>query len=140
VTEEHVGGRRWRSTGGWPQQPKEAAGSVLRRLLAVDGGSAAGMAWHRGARERCGVVGASALGAEECGEQGAEKHSESRVEWTAFYGCHGKRRDGFSHGPTARRGDARGDGYMRHAWSRHGGRSAASGQGGSSGRAAVVRA
>jgi hypothetical protein len=29
MTEEHVSGRRWRSTGGRPRQLKEAAGSVL---------------------------------------------------------------------------------------------------------------
>jgi hypothetical protein len=32
VMEEHVGDQRWRSMGGWPRQPKEAAGSVLRRI------------------------------------------------------------------------------------------------------------
>jgi hypothetical protein len=37
--------------------------------------------WLRGARERCGVVSASALGAEECGDDGAEADGESRAEW-----------------------------------------------------------
>jgi hypothetical protein len=73
VMEENVGGRRWRSMGGRPRQLKEAANSVLRRLLVADGGSTAGLAWRRGTRERCGVVGASVLGAEECGNEGAEE-------------------------------------------------------------------
>jgi hypothetical protein len=67
--------------GGCPQHLKEVAGLALRRLLAADGGSAAGLAWRRGTRWRCGVVGASALGANECGNEGAEERSESRVEW-----------------------------------------------------------
>jgi hypothetical protein len=54
----------------WPEVALDgrAAGSVLQRLLAADGGSAAGLAWHRGARERCGW---SALGAEVCSDEGA---------------------------------------------------------------------
>jgi hypothetical protein len=115
VMEEHVGGRRWCSMGGQPQQPKEAAGSVLLRLLAADGGSAAGLAWRRGARERLGVVGASALEVEECGDKGAEECGESRAEWVAFGGCHGKRRDDFSQGLTTRRGDAWGSGCMHRS-------------------------
>jgi hypothetical protein len=67
--EEHVGGRRWCSMGGRPQKMKEAASSVLQRFFAVDGGSGAGLAWLRGARERCTVVNASALGAEANGER-----------------------------------------------------------------------
>jgi hypothetical protein len=67
--------------GRWPRQPKEAASSVLRWFLAADGGSGAGFAWLRCARERCGVVGASTLGAEECGDEGVEADDESRVEW-----------------------------------------------------------
>jgi hypothetical protein len=102
VIEEHIGGRRWRSTGRRPRQPKEVAGSVLQWFLAGDGGSAGGLAWLRGAREWCGVVGASALGAEECGDEGAEAEGKSRVEWAVFSGCRGKRRDGFSYGPTVR--------------------------------------
>jgi hypothetical protein len=45
-------GRRLRSMGGCPHQLKEVAGSGLRRLLAADGGSAAGLAWRRGTRWR----------------------------------------------------------------------------------------
>jgi hypothetical protein len=81
------GARRWsevRSTGRQPRQPKEAAGSVLRRFLAADGGSAASLAWLGGTRERCGVVGASALGGEECGNEGAEMDGESRAEWACI--------------------------------------------------------
>jgi hypothetical protein len=115
VMEEHVGGRRWCSMGGQPQQPKEAAGLVLLRLLAADGGSAAGLAWRRGARERLGVVGASALEVEECGDKGAEECGESRAKWVAFGGCHGKRRDDFSQGLTTRRGDAWGSGCMHRS-------------------------
>jgi hypothetical protein len=59
------------------------------------------LAWHSGARERCGVVGASTLGAEECSNKGEKEHGESRAEWAVFYGCPGKRRGGFSHGPIA---------------------------------------
>jgi hypothetical protein len=75
------GARRWRLTGRWSPQPKEAAGSVLRRFLTADGGSTVGLAWLRGARERCGVVGTLTLGAEECGDEGAEADGESKVEW-----------------------------------------------------------
>jgi hypothetical protein len=63
VTEEHVDGRRWRSTRRRPRQMKEAAGSVLQWFLAVDGGSAAGLAWLRCARERCTMVSAWSRGA-----------------------------------------------------------------------------
>jgi hypothetical protein len=113
---------------------------VLRRFLTVDGGSAAGLAWLRGTRERCGVVGASALGVEECGDERARMDSESRAELAAFGGYHGKRRDGFSHGPTVRWGDARGGGCMRRAWSRCRGRSTAPARGGGSGRVGVTHA
>jgi hypothetical protein len=61
VMEEHVGGWRWRLMGGRPRQSKEAAGSVLRRLLAA--------------------VGSLMLGAMECSEEGAEERGESRAEW-----------------------------------------------------------
>jgi hypothetical protein len=60
---------------------KEAAGSVLQRFLAVDGGSAAGLAWLRGAREWCTVVSASRLGAEEHGDDGARWIVRGRAEW-----------------------------------------------------------
>jgi hypothetical protein len=73
VTEEHVGGWRWHSTGGWPRQLKEEADSVLRWLLAVDGGSVAGLAWRRGTRGRCGVVGASSKGVRRRGSRGARQ-------------------------------------------------------------------
>jgi hypothetical protein len=76
----------------------------------------------------------SALAAEECGDEGAVERSESSGV-AAFGGCRGKRRDGFS---TARRGDARGDGCMRRAWSGCGDQSAASVRGGVSGRVAVA--
>jgi hypothetical protein len=55
--------------GGQPQKMKEAASSVLQRFFAADGGSGAGLAWLRGAQERCTVVNASALGAEANGER-----------------------------------------------------------------------
>jgi hypothetical protein len=86
------------------------------------------------------VVGASALGGEEYGDEGAEEHGESRAQWVAFGGCHGKRRDSFSHRPIARRGDAEGGGCMRRAWSGRGGWSAAPTRGGGSGHAAIVPA
>jgi hypothetical protein len=100
VLEEHVGGRRWRSTVGQLWQLKEATDSVLRRFLTVDSGSAVGLPWCRGARERCGVVGPSTLGAEECSDEGAEERSENTAEWAAFGDCCEKRGDDFSHGPT----------------------------------------
>jgi hypothetical protein len=84
VMDEHVGGRRWRSTVRRPRQMKEAAGSVLQCFLEEDSGSAAGLAWLRGARERCGVVGASALGAEGHDDEGAEADCESRAEWAGI--------------------------------------------------------
>jgi hypothetical protein len=65
------------------------------------------LAWLRGAREWCGVVGASTLGAEERGDERAEEDGESRVEWPTFGAYHGKRRDGCSHEPTVRQGEAR---------------------------------
>jgi hypothetical protein len=109
--------------GRWPRQPKEAAGSVLRRFLAADNGSAAG---SRGSEAHESSAGWSALGAEERGDERAEADGESRAEWAVFGGYRGKRRDGFSHGLTGGRGDARGGGCMRRAWSRRGGRSTAS--------------
>jgi hypothetical protein len=102
VTEEHVGGQRWRSMGRRPQQLKEAAGSVLRRFLAADSGLAADLAWLRGTRERCGVVGASALGAEERGDEGQRQTARAERSGRAFGSCHRKRRHDFSHGPTVR--------------------------------------
>jgi hypothetical protein len=104
------GARRWPATGGRPQQPKEAAGSVLRQLLAADGGSSAGLAWRRGTRGRCGVVGSSALGAMECGDKGAEERGERRAEWcrSADIMERGetvsptdRQRDGVTHGAVA---------------------------------------
>jgi hypothetical protein len=59
----------------------EAVGSVLQHFLEEDSGSAAGLACLRGARERCGVVDASAHGAEGRGDEGAEADCESRAEW-----------------------------------------------------------
>jgi hypothetical protein len=76
-----ISGRRWRSTGGRPRQPKEAAGSVLQWLLAADGGSATGLVWRRGTRGRCVVVGILALGAKECSDEEVEERGESRAEW-----------------------------------------------------------
>jgi hypothetical protein len=76
MTEEHVGGRRWRLTGRRPQQMKEATSSVLQRFFAVDGGSAVGLAWLRGAREWCAVVNALAIGKEERSNEGAEADGE----------------------------------------------------------------
>jgi hypothetical protein len=101
VTEEHVSGRRWPLMGWRPRQLKEVVGSVLQRLPAADGGSPTGLVCRGGTRERCGVVGALALGTEECGNKGAEERSESRAECASFGGFCKKRRDGFSHGPTA---------------------------------------
>jgi hypothetical protein len=102
VTEEHVGGQRWRSMGGRPRQPKEAAGSVLRQLLPADGGSAADLAWRRGTRGQCGVVGASALGAMECGKSRAEWHRSvavtGRGETTSPMD---RQRNGVTHGAVA---------------------------------------
>jgi hypothetical protein len=71
-----------------------------------------------------------------------EQRQTTRAERSGrvFGGCHGKRRDGFSHGLTARRGDARGGGCMRHMWSGHGGRLTAPARGGGSGCAAIARA
>jgi hypothetical protein len=86
------------------------------------------------------MVSASALGAEERGDEGAEADGESRAEWVAFGSCRRKRRDGFSYGPTARRGDTRGGGYMRRAWSGRGGQSTVPVRGGGSGRSAITRA
>jgi hypothetical protein len=37
--------------------------------------------WLRGTQELCGVVSALALGAKECGDEGAEADGESRAEW-----------------------------------------------------------
>jgi hypothetical protein len=71
VMEEHVGGRIWRSMGRWPRQLKEAACLVLRWFLTMDGGSEA----HKSG------AGWSALGAKECGDEGAEADGESRAEW-----------------------------------------------------------
>jgi hypothetical protein len=66
VTEDHVGGRRWCSTGGRPRQPKEAAGSMLRRLLATDGGSVADLAWRtRAVRDGWRLVQRSAATSEQ---------------------------------------------------------------------------
>jgi hypothetical protein len=67
--------------GRRPRQLKEAAGLLLRWFLMVDGGSAAGLAWHRGAREQCAVVSTLALGVEESGDEGVGADSESRVDW-----------------------------------------------------------
>jgi hypothetical protein len=55
-------------------------------------------------------------------------------------GCCRKKRDGVSHGPTARRGDAQGGGCTSRAWSGCGGWSASSARGGGRGCAAVMRA
>jgi hypothetical protein len=101
VMEEHVGGRRWRLTGRQPRQVKEAASSVLRRFLAADGGSAAGLAWLRGARERCTVVRTLALGAEERGNEGVEADGESKVEWVGVRWLSHKEERMTSFGPTA---------------------------------------
>jgi hypothetical protein len=55
---------------------------------ATEGGSMLGAStvsydgrWLRGTQELCGVVSASALGAKECGDEGAEADGESRAEW-----------------------------------------------------------
>jgi hypothetical protein len=66
VMEEHVGGARWE--GGLDNQRRQLA-RYFDGLLAADGGSTAGLAWRRGTRRRCGVVGASVLGAMECGDE-----------------------------------------------------------------------
>jgi hypothetical protein len=52
------------------------------------------------------VVGASVLGAEECGDEGAVERSESRVEWWRSAAVAGRgetasrQRDGVTHGAT----------------------------------------
>jgi hypothetical protein len=93
VAEEHIGSRRWHSMGRWPQQTKEVAGSVLRRFLAEDSGSAASLAWLRGAQERSKVTSAQRL----------EQRRRREVEWSAW--CSAaiaeEERTGFSFGPTA---------------------------------------
>jgi hypothetical protein len=105
----------------------------------ADGGSAAGLAWLRGTRERCAVVSASSLGAEERGDEGVEAHGESRVGWH-LVAVTGRGKNGFSFGPTARRDDARGSGGMRHEWSGRGGQSTAPTRGSGSSHAAVAHA
>jgi hypothetical protein len=102
VTEEHVGGQRWRSMGRRPPQMKEAAGSVLQLFLATDSGSVASLAWLRGARERCAVVNASALGAEEHDDEGAEVDSERQSGVGGRSVAVARRGENdFSFGPTA---------------------------------------
>jgi hypothetical protein len=88
--------------GRQPRQVKEAADLLLRRFLAADSGSAAGLAWLRGTRERCAVVGASALGAEERGDGGAEADGKSRVEWVGVRRLSRKEERMVFLGPTAR--------------------------------------
>jgi hypothetical protein len=133
VTEEHVGGQRWRSMGRWPQQTKEEAGSALQRFLVEDTGSAASLAWLRGTRERCVVVRAWRL------EQ--RRMARGRAKWVgARWLLQEVERTGFSFKPTARGDDARGSGYMRCVWSGCGGRSTAPTRGGGSGPVAVTRA
>jgi hypothetical protein len=114
VTEEHVGGRRWHLMRRSPRQMKEAADSVLQWFLLVDDGSAAGLAWLRGARERCAVVTALVLGAEEHHERQSGGASAQRL-------LQKEERTSFSFRPTARGEDAQGGGCMRCAWSRRGG-------------------
>jgi hypothetical protein len=112
--------------GRQPQQMKEVAGSVLQQFLAVDGGSAAGLAWLRGTQERCAVVSPLALGAEERSERQNGAASTRRLLLK-------EERTGFSFGPTARGEDARGGGCMRFMWSGRGGRSTVPTRGGGSG-------
>jgi hypothetical protein len=97
------GGARWE--GGLSNQRRWPA-RCFDGLLAADGGSVAGLTWRRGTRGRCGVVGASALGAMECSNEGAEEHSESRAEWRRSAAVAGRRettspidrqRDGVTH-------------------------------------------
>jgi hypothetical protein len=103
VTEEHIGGQRWPSMGRQPQQLKEVAGSVLQRFLAVDGGSATGSVWLRGAREWCTVVSASVLGAKEHDDEEAEAEGkrQSGVGGRSA-AVAGRGENGFSFGLTAR--------------------------------------
>jgi hypothetical protein len=134
VTEEHVGGRTWRSTRRRPRQLKEAADSVLQRFFVVDGGSAAGLAWLRGAREWCVVVNASALLADECGDDGAEVDSERQSGvGRRSMAVAGRGENDFSFRPTVRGDDARGDGCMCRVWSGRGSQSTALTRGGGSG-------
>jgi hypothetical protein len=68
-----------------PQQMKEATGSVLQRFLAEDGGSAAGLAWLRGAWERCAVASARRLEKRQM--------ARGRAEWRALGSYCGKKRE-----------------------------------------------
>jgi hypothetical protein len=62
VVEEHVGGQRRRLTGSRPQQvQKKVASSTLRRFPTEVGGSGSWLAWLRGTRGRCSVVGTQRL-------------------------------------------------------------------------------
>jgi hypothetical protein len=101
------GGTRWEGgLGNRRRQPTQC----FDGLLAADGGSVAGLAWRRGTRGRCGVVGASTLGAMECSDEGAEEHHERRVEWRRSAVVMGRRamtsptdrhHDGVTHGAAA---------------------------------------
>jgi hypothetical protein len=112
------GTRREGGLANQRRRPAQCFNDFLRRTVAQRSAWRGAEAHESGARW-------SALRAEECGNEGVEERSESKVEWVAFGGCHEKRRDSFSHGPTARRGDARGDGCMRRAWSKRSGQSVA---------------
>jgi hypothetical protein len=95
------GAHRWAEVvGRWSRQLKEAAGSMLRRFLAADGGSVDG-----GSEVHESGAGWSALRLlEQKSAVMMEQRRTARAERSgrAFGGCHGKRRDGFSHGPTTR--------------------------------------
>jgi hypothetical protein len=103
----------------WPVRTA-ALGSGRRRRPAqaeeIEG--AGGGQWCRSSGEatcggRCGGMlrEEAVLGGQGRGGEGAERSGR------AFGGCRGKRRDDFSYELTARRGDARGGGYMCYAWS-----------------------
>jgi hypothetical protein len=101
------GARRWPEValdGKAASATEGAAGSVLRRFLVADGGSAAGLGWLRGAREWCGVVGTSTLGAEKHGDERAEQ-SGQRSTVVAGRGEMGspmdRQCDGMTHGVVA---------------------------------------
>jgi hypothetical protein len=99
---------------------KEMTSSVLQRFHAEDSGSVAGLAWLRGARERCAVASARRL---------EQRHMvRGKAEWaSARWLLWEEERTGFSFGLIARGEDARGGGCMCCAW-RPGGRWRASEQ------------
>jgi hypothetical protein len=75
VMKEHVSGRRWRSMGRRPRQPKEVTGSVLRRFLVADGGSEAHKSGEVWLALRC---------LEQMSVAMREQRSMARAEWSGL--------------------------------------------------------